>query len=409
MTDSKFKPMKNVYAFCLLLVSNFLISQTVNIRGLLRDSTTKELIIAGSIGIQNTGMGTISNDEGIFQLTAPKSGAIIISCLGYKLLTVPVSDFTMETQTILLEQNEEVLEEVMVTKVPLEQILLDIIAASKARFNKPIVLHTYYREFIKVNGLYRKFSDGLLDYHASGGTKNTKSDLIVKQNRSFSLTPTSEDEEEIGSALNVQKGIFNSYNFALLEKEVANKKDFENYEFTLKSRKNKEGKELHVIILEPKKEVEKSLYEGAFVYDPETKLIYDVDLHFAESHKKYPRVISLLGLHVSPLDIKFRAVYRMVNNNYVLSHNNRYVHYKVWTKKHQEITESRSDLIVTDFEKDDLSYNKKAVYKKKYLYDKPTKYEGKFWQKNNAIVLTAEEEKVIASLEKDAIAVPETE
>ncbi len=401
--------MKNVYALCFLLLSNFLISQTVNIRGLLKDSATKEPIIAGSIGIQNTGMGTISNEEGIFQLTAPKSGAIIISCLGYKLVTVPVSDFTAETQTILLEQSEEVLEEVMVTKVPLQQILLDIIAASKARFNKPIVLHTYYREFIKLDEKYKKFSDGVLDYHVGGGTKKTKSDLIVKQNRSFSLSLPTEEEDEIGATLNVQRGILTSYTFQFLEKQVINKKDFDNYEFTLKSRKNKDGKELYVIIIEPKKEVEKSLYEGSFVYDPETKLIYDVDMHFAESHKQYPKVISLFGLHSSPLDIKFRAVYKMVNNNYVLSYNNRYARYKVWTKKHQEITESRSDLIVTDFEKDDLSYDKKEVYKKKYLYDKPSKYNGKFWQKNNAIVLTAEEEKVIASLEKDAIAVPETE
>jgi len=401
--------MKQLCAIFFLFLSYNVISQTVNIRGLLKDAVSNEPIIAASIGIKNTAMGTISNDEGVFQLTAPKEGVVLISCLGYKLLAVPVSDFKEETQSIQLEQSEEVLEEVMVTKIPLQQVLLDIIAASKARFNKPIVLHTYYREFVKLNGKYKKFSDGLLDYHASGGTKKTKSDLIVKQNRSFSLSLPTEDEDEVGATLNVQKGISNSYSFEFLERQVINKKDFENYDFTLKSRKNKDGKEMYVIIVEPKQEVEKSLYEGAFVYDPETKLIYDVDMHFAESHKKYPRVISLLGMHVSPLDIKFRAVYKMVNNNYVLSHNNRYVHYKYWTKKYQEITESRSDLIVTDFEKDDLSFDKKEVYKKKYLYDIPTKYTGKFWQKNNAIVLTDEEEKVIASLEKDAIVVPETE
>ena len=166
---------------------------------------------------------------------------------------------------------------------------------------------------------------------------------------------------------------------------------------------------MHAIIIEPRKEIEKALYEGAVVYDPETKLIYDVDLHLAESHKQFPRTISLLGLHVALLETKFRAAYKMVNNNYVLSYNNRHVKYKVWTKKDQEITESRSDLIVTDFEKDDLTYNKKEVYKKKYLYDKPTSYNGKFWQKNNAIVLTDEEEKVIASLEKEVVSTPKAE
>jgi hypothetical protein len=82
---------------------------------------------------------------------------------------------------------------------------------------------------------------------------------------------------------------------------------------------------------------------------------------------------------------------------------------KAWNKKREETYESRSDLLVTDFEKDNLTYNKKEVFKKKDLYDKPTHYTEKFWQKNNAIVLTAEEEKVIASLEKEVTATPKAE
>ncbi len=401
--------MRNVFALITLLFCFTTFAQNIAIRGIIKDAVTKEPIIAASIGVQNSGLGTITNEEGVFQLSAPKSATIVISYLGYKTKFIPGFDFK-EDKIILLEQSEEVLEEVMVTKIPLPKILEDIIIASKARFNKPIVLHTYYREFVKVDGKHKKFSDGVLDYHANGGSKKTKSDLIVKQNRSFSLTATNEDDDDqISGTLNVQKGISNSYSFEFLEKYILKDKNLVNYELTLKSRKNVDGRELYAIIIEPRKEIEKALYEGAVVYDPETKLIYDVDLHLAESHKQFPRTVSLLGLHVAFLETKFRAAYKMVNNNYVLSYNNRHVKYKVWTKKEQEITESRSDLIVTDFEKDDLTYNKKAVYKNKYLYDKPTSYNGKFWQKNNAIVLTDEEEKVIASLEKEAISTPKAE
>jgi hypothetical protein len=401
--------MRNVYALMTLFFCFTTFAQSIAIRGVLKDAVTKEPIIAASIGVQNSGIGTITNEEGVFQLSVPKSATVVISYLGYKPTYIPGFDFK-DDQIILLEQSEEVLEEVMVTKIPLPKIMEDIIIASKARFNKPIVLHTYYREFVKVNGKHKKFSDGVLDYHASGGSKKTKSDLIVKQNRAFSLTSTNEeDDDQITGTLNVQKGISNSYSFEFLESNILKDKNLVNYELTLKSRKNVDGRELYAIIIEPRKEIEKALFEGAVIYDPETKLIYDVDLHLAESHKQFPRTVSLLGLHVAFLETKFRAAYKMVNNNYVLSYNNRHVKYKVWTKKEQEITESRSDLIVTDFEKDDLIYNKKAVYKKKYLYDKPTSYSGKFWQKNNAIVLTDEEEKVIASLEKEAISTPKAE
>jgi hypothetical protein len=401
--------MRNVYALMTLFFCFTTFAQSIAIRGVLKDAVTKEPIIVASVGVQNSGLGTITNEEGVFQLSAPKSATIVISYLGYKTKFIPGFDFK-DNQIILLEQSEEVLEEVMVTKIPLPKIMEDIIIASKARFNKPIVLHTYYREFVKVDGKHKKFSDGVLDYHASGGSKKTKSDLIVKQNRSFSLTATNEEEDDqITGTLNVQKGISNSYSFEFLERTILKDKNLINYELTLKSRKNVDGRELYAIIIEPRKEIEKALFEGAVIYDPETKLIYEVDLHLAESHKQFPRTISLLGLHVAFLETKFRAAYKMINNNYVLSYNNRHVKYKVWTKKEQEITESRSDLIVTDFEKDDLTYNKKAVYKKKYLYDKSTSYNGKFWQKNNAIVLTDEEEKVIASLEKEVASTPKAE
>lgn len=401
--------MRNVFASITLFFCFTTFGQNIAIGGVIKDAVTKEPVIAASVGVQNSGLGTITNEEGVFQLSAPKSATIVISYLGYKTKYIPGFDFK-DNQIILLEQSEEVLEEVMVTKIPLPKIMEEIIIASKARFNKPIVLHTYYREFVKVDGKHKKFSDGVLDYHASGGSKKTKSDLIVKQNRAFSLTSTNEeDDDQITGTLNVQKGISNSYSFEFLESNILKDKNLVNYELTLKSRKNVDGRELHAIIIEPRKEIEKALYEGAVIYDPETKLIYEVDLHLAESHKQFPRTISLLGLHVAFLETKFRAAYKMVNNNYVLSYNNRHVKYKVWTKKEQEITESRSDLIVTDFEKDDLTYNKKEVYKKKYLYDKPTSYNGKFWQKNNAIVLTDEEEKVIASLEKEVVSTPKAE
>jgi hypothetical protein len=83
-------------------------------------------------------------------------------------------------------------------------------------------------------------------------------------------------------------------------------------------------------------EIEKTLFEGAVIYDPKTKLIYDVDLHFADSHKQFPRTVSF-GLYVAVLDMRFKAVYKMTNNNYELSYNNRFVKYKMWTKNSRNI------------------------------------------------------------------------
>ena len=124
---------------------------------------------------------------------------------------------------------------------------------------------------------------------------------------------------------------------------------------------------------------------------------------------KYIESTNLLIARISLLDSKNKASFKVVNNNYFMYFNNRYLKVRIWNKKHDYLEESRSDLVVTNFEKDNLNYNKKEVYSKKRLFGKPTQYTEKFWQKSNAIVLTAEEEKVISSLEKETIAVPKIE
>jgi len=330
--------------------------------------------------------------KAVFQMTVPKTATIVMSFLGYKTKMVPAAEFKDET-TIFLEQSEEVLEEVMVTKIPLYVYLREVVAVSKARFNKPILLHTYYREFVKSNNKHVKFSDGLLDYHISGSTKKTKSDVVIKQNRSYLLVNDEEDEGS-SSLQNLQTAISRSYEFRYFTERLLDEKYYEDYDFTLKSKKDKSGNEQYAISFEPKPEIEKPLFKGTVTFDPKTKLISEVEAVMAPSHMKYIGSINLLIARISILDSKYKAAFKIVNNNYFMNYCNRYGKVRIWNKKHDYLEESRSDLIVTDFEKDDLKYNKKEVYNKKRLFDKPTFFTEKFWQKNNAIVLTSEEEKI---------------
>jgi hypothetical protein len=200
----------------------------------------------------------------------------------------------------------------------------------------------------------------------------------------------------------VQRGISNGYDLNFLADNILSEKHCENYDFELKSKKDKAGNELFAISFEPKAEVEKALYQGTITYDPTTKLIYEVDIFMAPSHQQYASTTNLWIAKFSVLDSKYKASYKMVNSNYIMYYNNRYFKMRIWTKSRDYTDESRSDLIVTDFEKDDLKYTKKDLYTKKHLYDKPSQFTDKFWQKNNAIVLTNEEQKIITSLENKA-------
>lgn len=395
--------MKHSYLLLFVLLNFAAFGQTVAIRGLLKDKGNNEPVVGASIAVKGGTIGTIANEEGMFQLTVDKDAVIAISCIGYKSASVAAADFTDKSFVVLLEQDEQKLDEVIVSKTPLNEMLEHLVATSSARFNKPILLHTYYREFAKLNGKYTKFSDGLLDYHISGTTKDLKSDLIVKQSRAARIYKDEDDELDFDPLANVQRGISGNYEFASIQRVLLHKKNYKDYDMMLKSRKDKNGKELYAITFEPRADVQKSLYQGSILYDPETNLILDVDIYLAPSHMQYKKTINILIVKICLLDARIRSTYRIVNNNYTLSYTTYSTSIKIWNKKRfNETLDSKIDLLVTDFSKDDLSYDKKSVYKEKGLYARGNKYTSKFWQENNAIVLTAEEENIIKSLEKQS-------
>ena len=397
--------MKNFYAILILFICFNTFAQQKIATGLIKDATTNEPIVYASVGIKDSHIGTISNEEGNFQITVPNAAKeIMVSCVGYKTAAITVSEFTSETKTIKLEPDEQLLDEVVVSKTPIEKILQELITTSRARFNKPIVLHTYYREFVKINGKYSKFSDGLLDYHISGTTKKNKSDLIVKQSRAAQLFTEKELEDDelidFDTFLNVQKGVTDNYDFTFLKKLLLDSDNYENYDLELKSKKDRNGKELFAIHFEPKPN-SGGLYKGFVVYDPETKLIYDIDIDFPDVNRKFKERNFLIA-RVTFMENTLRSGYKLTGNNYILAYSNSYRKLRITIKKrkYDKTIESKSDLVVTDLEKDDLSYQKALVYKERDLYKSGNKFSDKFWLKNNSLVLTRDEEKIISDLEK---------
>ena len=401
--------MKKIYLLFIFL-SVAATAQTVTVKGFLKDAVSNEAIISASIGVKNTAIGTISNEEGNFQLTLPKNGEVVISFIGYKSVVIPANDFGSDVKIIALETDEQMLEEVIISKIPIEKMLENLITTSMARFNKPIVLNTYYREFVKLNGKYSKFSDGLLDYHISGSTKKNKSDLVVKQSRTAQLFTEDElnDDEmlEFDSFLNVQQGITYNYDFAILKTRLLDGNRYENYDLELKSKKDSSGKELFAINFEPKPD-SGAIYKGSIVFDPETKLIYSIDIDLTPGGHNF-KERNILIARVTFMESTIKSAYKMAGNNYILAYSSRFNKLRITMKKrkYDKTIESKSDIIVTDLHVDDLSYNKKEVYKEKDLYARGNKYTDKFWLKNNSLVLTAAEQQIINDLEKASAATP---
>jgi hypothetical protein len=319
---------------------------------------------------------------------------------------LPVSDFSGAVRNISMQPDELEIEEVIVTNIPIEKTIEKIINTSKARFNKPIVLNTYYREFVKQNGKYTKFSDGLLDYHTTGTTKKTKTDLIVRESRAARIAMENEDFDP-DSFLDVRERITRNYDFTYLSAILLKGKNYKYYDITLKSKKNAAGKEMYVIGFNPKADVEKPLFSGSVVYDPASNLIYDIVVASAQSHMKYAFTMSLFGFKISFLEQSMKASYRMQGNNYVAFYNKASVAIKIFNRRRglDDLIESKYDLVVNNYSSGS-PYDKSKVYKEKSLYGRGNHYSAPFWKNSNAMVLTDEEENVIKNLEKESAEAP---
>ena len=393
--------MKKTICLLLFILCTSNVFSQQNFVLLLKDITNNQPVQSATITVKNSSFGTISNDEGAFQISTDSNSEIIISHLEFKTQVVKLSQID-KTNTILLEPNTLILEDIIVTKEPINELLRKAITTSKSKFNKPIVLNAYYREFVKVNDKYTRFTDGLLDYHMSGTTKKTNSDLIVNQSRAAKLITDDDETMDLASGLDVRSATSRQYDFYTIERILFDSKNYEDYDFELKSKVEK-GNETYIINFQPKADLKKYLYKGSIVFDPNTYLISDLEIYSDQANLQYSKVINILIIKAAMLDVRLKTSFKTSNGNYLLAFSYRRGKLKIWNKKkYNETLEYKSDLVVTGYQNADLSYNKKEVYNDKSLYKRGNNYSDKFWLKNNSIVLTNEEAEIIKKLETES-------
>lgn len=84
----------------------------IKVKGKIFDSATKETIIGASVVIKGTTAGTISDDDGNFEISAPKSATLVVSYIGFRTKEIAVDGKSQIT--INLDEDTEMLEEVVV-------------------------------------------------------------------------------------------------------------------------------------------------------------------------------------------------------------------------------------------------------------------------------------------------------
>ena len=370
-------------------------AQTKTYSGVIKDMTTNDPIPSVSVTLQNSNIGTISNEEGNFRITVPEdSKTLNFSHLSYKPYTIKLEKMA-GTPELFLEPASFDLEEVMILDKPADKVLADVIAASKNKLDKSLLLHTYYREFGKVNGIFNNFSDGLLDYYIK--KKNGSADLYVKQSRAYQPKEIDENQKSLYEAIpifDVRDAVSNAYNFKRLSKLLDPKK----YDFEIKTKSEKNGQAIAVAIITPKAEIQEALLEGTVSYDLKTSLIIEIDLKRAPGHQKYVKEMNLLLVRATFLDEYRKSSFKIEGDQYIMTYNQNRVKIKIKMKKIEDTFEVYSDIMTIDYKEGVFELDKKQRYKEKSLFPLGKNYTSEYWKTDNIILLTNEEDKILKTL-----------
>jgi len=418
------------------------LAQEHTIKGFVYDEVTKEPIPFLAVGTIDYESGTTTNIEGEFILrTKTKENSFLISHLNYESKTLTVS--TEEGHVYYVKRKENLLDEVIIVSEPIQKILIEYIEKSRLAMTKPIALNVYAREFVKADGEYVKFSDGLLKYYFS----NKKTKLEVLDSRAIELKKIAaeiDSTDELNMDLNTLGDIrtsFSAANFKNLEDTYCNKKGDKDYNYQYRLQKNSNGTEYNIITISPKvieyagsdldtknsqsksgkkkkgikieervlnnmkvAKVKNIRYKVTVIIEKSTGYILDVK---EESVNDLFEGMTIFGFEFTYKTIENRISFKNEGGVYApyYVYQDFYFGISNMAKKKQRMGKLddffrfTKDLVVMSKDIENTTIDPSKVYNKTTLYEREEATKDKFWLKTNAIVLTKEQQEVIENIE----------
>lgn len=372
-------------------------AQKLEFTGSVLDATTNAPIEFVNIYIdkdsKNNTTGAISNELGQFAIVS-KERKVIFSHINYAPLMVTLKETFNE---IKLKPKEFVLDEVVISTLPVKEYLEKIIEGASDKLTKNTVFKTYCREFVKIDDAYTKFSDGLVAYYVKKG--NGKSKIILKESRAFD-NKNEEEEDDIGihtinTVFKLKNYVRNAYNFKILQKIVKN----ENYEFERKLKGDAMGKEYEFIKIIPNKESKDLLYEGYIVIDNASKNILEFRIQTSKAHANNGKLRNFLVAKAKFKNHIRWSKFKITDGNYILTYNKEQM--EIFVKVGKRVSSDfnfNSDLFVYEFA-ENVEIPRKG-YNKKTIYQAGTNYKHEFWKTYNAFPLTQAQQKFITTARK---------
>ncbi|MCM4169962.1 carboxypeptidase-like regulatory domain-containing protein [Arenibacter sp. TNZ] len=328
-------------------------------QGKIIDSETNNPLVFASLTIENTNISTVSNTEGYFSLKVPKEiseGQIIVSFLGYRTKTIPLSQLKENKNEIALEVSFTELSEVSLAVPKDAKALVKETLQRKGDnyFDDPTLMTAFYRETIKKRRKNVSLSEAVVNIYKSPYNSDRKDALQLYKARK------STDYSRLDTlAIKLQGGPFNTLFVDMIKypQYIFTEETFDDYTFSFENSTMVNDKLIFVINFKQKEAILDPLYQGKLYIDAENKIltsaIYSLNITDRDVASKMFVRRKPAHANVWPTDIAYRVDYREKDGKWYYGYSNVLLEFKInWDDRlFNSIYSMTCEMAITDWEK----------------------------------------------------------
>ncbi|MBR4215056.1 MAG: carboxypeptidase-like regulatory domain-containing protein [Bacteroidales bacterium] len=162
--------------------------QMIKVSGVVRDADQNNALPFASISLNNTALGTITNENGKFDLLinpGNQNDTLVVSYLGYSPKKIAINQLVKsQSNNIALSQHIYGLGEVLVTPVETEKIIRESVSRIHSQYyRKANVYKAFYRESYYADSSFAARDEAMLNIYKSGGSDVGKNKMAVTEGR----------------------------------------------------------------------------------------------------------------------------------------------------------------------------------------------------------------------------------
>lgn len=264
--------------------------EKIKLVGHVYDAVSKKPITFAHISVKGKSYGTISNQDGFFELYVPvnlKNNEICISYMGY-ISECRLIEKIVNLIEIELKKETKILGEVSVKPIDAKSIIKKALNKIPVNYNPaPEVLSAFYRETIKDSSQYFFHSEAVIDIYKTPCQTDEKDEIRLVKGRK--LNP--KYDTRLSKLFNVEGGPYFSVEADIVKNPVSfiNKKELFRYSYSLSNTLNYNGRQTYIIEFDQKKWVKRPYYKGKIYIDTETLAFVGFDFGFSPKGMAYAK------------------------------------------------------------------------------------------------------------------------